>query len=75
MTKTYTITADDNSTDLGVVGYADTLLGAKRIGRRAVRTMLPNGEGRYTLHNQHVAGRWLTEERSIRTGGKWLTMQ
>lgn len=69
--KTYTITAGDNSTDLGVVGHADTFLGAKRIGRRVVRMTLPNGAGIYTIHNRHVPGKWYREERSIKTGFRW----
>lgn len=73
ITKSYTIHAGDNSTDLGRVGTAMTLLGAKRIGRAAVRSMLPNGEGNYTVRD---AGRdVLREERSIRTDYKWAEQQ
>lgn len=64
------ISAGNNSTDLGTVGRANTLLGAKRIGRAAVKTMLPNGEGVYTVRDRshrEVAG----EERSIRTQFRW----
>jgi hypothetical protein len=67
---TYTVTAGDNSTDLGTVGRAKTLLGAKRIGRAAVRTSLPNGCGGYrvwTADGKQVAG----GSRSIRTDYRW----
>lgn len=66
----YTITAGSHSTDLGTVGHAKTLLGAKRIGRRAVREALPNGHGNYrvwTDDSRHVAG----GERTLRTNNKW----
>lgn len=74
MSKTYTITAGNNSTDLGVVGHADTYLGAKRIGRKAVREMLPDGQGSYTIKHNHMtfAESMEREERSIRTGNQWL---
>jgi len=67
----YAVTAGDHSTDLGVVGHAKTLLGAKRIGRRAVREALPNGQGGYRVWvegiNYPVAG----GERTLRTDNKW----
>ena len=66
----YTISAGSNSTELGRVGEADTLLAAKRIGRRAMRESLPNCEGWYTVRDESgetVAG----EERSIRTNYRW----
>lgn len=70
MTTIYTITAGDNSTDLGRVGTAKTLLGAKRIGRAAVRNMLPRGEGTYTVRDD-MGQQVLRGERSIRTGMDW----
>jgi len=74
MSTTYTITAGDNSTDLGRVGTAKTIIGAKSIGRAAVRDALPGGEGSYKVRD--AAGREvLVEERSIRTGGEWLARQ
>lgn len=70
MSTTYTITAGDNSTELGCIGTAKTILGAKRIGRAAVRDSLPRGEGSYKVRD--ADGREvLIEERSIRTGGEW----
>lgn len=67
----YQITAGNNSTDLGVVGSSATLLGAKRIGRKAVREQLPNGQGSYKVFDQ--AGREVKgEECSIRTDNKWI---
>lgn len=71
---TYVITAGSNSTDLGIVGKAATIAGAKQIGRAAVRT-LPNAEGTYlvrapfTLDGPQVE--YLRGECSIRTGLKW----
>jgi hypothetical protein len=70
MTSTYTITAGDNSTDLGLVGSTDTLLNAKRIGRAAVRNQLPNQQGRYKIRNAD-GNEVANGERSIRTGGTW----
>jgi len=71
MSTTYTITAGNNGTDFGQVGTAKTILGAKRIGRAAVRDSLPHGEGNYKVRD--TDGREvLTEERSVRTGGDWL---
>jgi len=66
----YYVTAGNNSTELGRVGETNSLLGAKRIGRDAVRRCLPNAEGSYRVKTQDgetVA----SEERSIRTGFKW----
>jgi hypothetical protein len=48
----YTVHAGGNSTDLGRVGEAASLPAARRIGREAVRTMLPNGEGTYTIRTE-----------------------
>lgn len=71
MTKRYTISAGCNSTDLGVVGRSDTLLGAKRIGRHAVLHMLPDGQGIYRVRDGE--GREvLAGELSIRTGFRWM---
>lgn len=71
---TYVITAGSNSTDLGIVGKAATIAGAKRIGRAAVRT-LPNGEGTYCVRSpwslDGPAIEYLRGECSIRTGFKW----
>ncbi len=69
-TTEYIVTAGDHSTDLGTVGRAKTMLGAKRIGRAAVRDSLPNGCGGYrvkTADGRQVAG----ESRDIRTDYKW----
>ena len=67
----YTITAGNNSTDLGRVGTAKTPAGAKRIGRNAVRSCLPNGEGSYKVID--ADGREvLTGERSLRNDRKWV---
>lgn len=71
MTKTYTITAGNNSTDLGVVGHAETLIGAKRIGRVAVRDSLPNGQGNYKVRDAEGL-EVLVEEYSVRTDYRWL---
>lgn len=71
MTTTYTITAGDNSTDLGTVGTANTIRGAQRIGRAAVRASLPRGEGVYKVHDSD--GREvMIGERSIRTDYEWI---
>jgi hypothetical protein len=67
---TYIITAGNQSTDLGTVGRAKTLLGAKRIGRRAVRDRLPNGHGGYRVwsdEGQLIAG----GTRGLSTSNKW----
>lgn len=70
MSAKYTITAGSHSTDLGIIGRADTLLGAKRIGRKAVRTMLPDGHGWYRIVSPNNDSRG--EVRSLRTDNKWL---
>jgi len=70
MSTSYRITAGNNSTDLGVVGTSDTLLGAKRLGRKAVRTMLPNGEGWYRVISPN--NDWRGEAFGLCTGHKWL---
>lgn len=77
MAKKYSVTAGSNFTDLGVVGYSDSLLGAKRIGRRAVRESLPNAEGSYRVHEWVINETGITVpvmggERSIRTGFRWI---
>ena len=75
MAKQYIVTAGSNSTDLGVVGRASTLLGARRIGRKAVRESLPNAEGSYRVHEWVIDETGITVmggERSIRTGFQWL---
>jgi hypothetical protein len=65
-----TVTAGSNSTELGIVGYATTIRGAQRIGRRAVLASLPNGEGSWTAWSeQHEPS--AHEVRGIRTGYKW----
>ena len=67
----YTITAGNNSTDLGRVGTASTPAAAKRIGRNAVRSCFPNGEGSYKVID--AEGREvLSGERSMRTERKWV---
>lgn len=71
--KTFNITAGHNGTDLGVVGACDTFVGAKRIGRAAVRK-LPDGEGTYYIHNQHVSGRRWGETCGLDTGFKWVAL-
>ena len=70
--KRYTVTAGNNNTDMGVVGSSDTLLGAKRIGRKVITDSLPNGHGTYYVHvpGCERAG----ETRSIRTGNKWVAV-
>lgn len=68
---TFEITVGDCTTDMGIVGTCETFLGAKRIGRAAVRKMSPNGEGTYYLHNRHVSGRRWGETCGLSTGGKW----
>ena len=68
----YTITAGDNNTDLGVIGRAPTLFAAMRLGRAAVRESLPNGCGGYRVWDddgRQVAGEW----RTIRTDYLWST--
>ena len=72
MTAKYQVTAGNDSTDLGTVGQASTILGSKRIGRRAVLTVLPNGEGTYYWH---VNGQRRGETRSLKTGFKWVGLQ
>ena len=74
MTKQYIVTAGSNSTDLGVVGYSDSLLGAKRIGRRAVRESLPSAEGSYRvlIDEAGITVAVMGGERSIRTGFRWV---
>lgn len=69
----YTIHAGDNATDLGQVGTSRTIIGARRIGRRAVRTMLPNGCGTYTV--RAIEGAVVERgERSIRTDHDFVVL-
>ena len=74
MSKKYFIVAGNHNTELGVVGYSDSLLGAKRIGRKAVRESLPNAEGSYRVHIDEtgITVAVMGGERSIRTGFQWL---
>lgn len=61
----------ENALVTAATGLDDAILGAKRIGRAAVRAALPRGEGDYKVRdaqNRVV----LTDERSIRTGGEWF---
>lgn len=66
----YKITAGNSNTDLGIVGSSKTVLGAKRIGRNAVRIMLPDGYGQYRVIDAEGA-QVLREERSLRTDRAW----
>ena len=68
---TYIITAGNQSTDLGAVGRAKTLLGAKRIGRRAVRDSLPNGQGGYRVWSDNDGRLIAGGTRGTSTGNKW----
>lgn len=68
----YYITAGNNSTDLGIVGYTNSLEQAKRIGRKAVKTQLPNGEGNFRVRDSETKEELFREERSIRTDFKWV---
>ena len=70
-TKKYSITAGNNSTDLGIVGSADTLLGAKRIGRKVVKESLPDGCGNYNVRIPATGQIVLSEERSLFTNYRW----
>ena len=73
MSATYTITAGDNSTDLGIVGTADSLKTAQQIGREAVASSLPQGHGTYKVRD--AQGREAAcEERSTRTAGEWVSL-
>lgn len=67
MTTIYTVHVGNNSTDLGQVGTSKTVLGARRIGRAAVRSMLPGGDGCYTIRDADGA-QVERGERSLRTG-------
>lgn len=69
--KQYRVTAGNANTDLGIVGYANTILGAKRIGRRAVSESLPNGEGNYNVRTD-VGYCVLHGEYGSRTNFKWI---
>jgi hypothetical protein len=65
-----TVTAGNNSTELGIVGQATTIRGAQRIGRKAVMASLPNGEGSWTAWSeQHEP--IAHEDRGLRTGYEW----
>ena len=68
---TYTITAGNNTTDLGTIGTAATIDAARKIGRAAVRDMLPSGEGTYNI-TDNDGQRIGRGERSIRTDRNWI---
>lgn len=68
--KNLTITAGNNSTELGIVGTASTRLGAVRIGRKAVSDTLPEGCGTYKVRDE-IGRELLVGEKSIRTNYKW----
>lgn len=68
--KNLTITAGNNSTELGIVGKASSRLGAIRIGRKAVTNFLPDGCGTYKVRDE-IGRELLVGENSIRTGYKW----
>jgi hypothetical protein len=69
--KNLTITAGNNSTELGIVGKASSRLGAVRIGRKAVTNSLPDGCGIYKVWDE-IGRELLVGEKSIRTGYKWI---
>ena len=69
---TYYVTAGNNSTDLGCVGRANTLLAAKRIGRKAVRNSLPNGQGSYRIWADYGDRQVGGGTCDIRTGSRWV---
>ena len=68
--KKYIITAGNYNTDLGIVGSADTLLGAKRIGRKVVKESLPDGCGNYKVRTKGQIV--FTEKRTLFTRYKWV---
>lgn len=68
----YIITAGNNSTDLGIVGRSNSLQQAKRIGRKAVRTQLPNGEGDFRIKDAETKEEIYCEERSVCTNFRWI---
>lgn len=67
----YVITAGNYSTDLGIVGRARTLAGAKRIGRRALRESLPDGYGSYRVWLEDGAYPVAGGTRTLATGTRW----
>jgi len=71
MTTIYTVHAGNNNTDLGQVGKAASILGARRAGRTAVRTMLADGCGYYTIRDANGA-QVERGERSLRTGREFV---
>ena len=66
-----TITAGNNSTELGIVGKASSRLGAVRIGRKAVSNSLPDGCGTYKVRDE-IGRELLVGEYSVRTDYKWI---
>ena len=69
MKTRFSVTAGNNSTDLGRVGTSATIGGAQRIGRRIVLERLPNKEGSYKIINS-AGCELMTGERSLRTAFK-----
>lgn len=66
----YIVTAGNVTTDPGVVGKSNSVKRAKTIGRKAVDEML-GGMGSYTVKNSNREP-IVREEKSRRTGGKWV---
>ena len=54
-----------------MTGYANTLLGAKRKGRKGVFECCPNGEGGYRVYDYETCEYAEGESRGLHTGYEW----
>lgn len=71
MSTIFYVSVGDNSNDMGRVGVAKTLEAAKKIGRKQVRGMLPDGHGVYKVRD--AEGREvLVGELSLCTAFAWV---
>jgi len=71
---TYIITAGNATTDLGIVGQTDTLIGARRIGRRVIKETLPNGDGTYRI-KERINKVWAIIEEEQHCFGVWRRIE
>ncbi len=67
----YTVHVSTNSNDYGQVGESHTLLGARRLARRFIRTACPRGEGSYSVRDEN--GETIEHGgRTLQSNHKWF---
>ncbi len=70
--KKYFVTLETKFADLGIIGYADSLEKAVKLGRKALKEHLSNGGGFYCVFDSQTKEKPVKEENSISTKYKWI---